>query len=58
MSGSCTAQMEEQLDDISGGRIDCGGKTYRFNPLGEIAQELVVEGGFEAVIRRQIGSGA
>jgi len=41
------------VDFVRGG-IDFAGKQYRFSPLGEIAQELVVEGGFEAVIRRQI----
>ena len=29
-------------------------KTYPFAPLGEIAQELIVKGGFEAVIRDQL----
>ncbi len=34
--------------------IECGGKSYTFAPLGTIAQELIVEGGFEAVIRKQL----
>lgn len=41
--------------DFTAGRIECNGKTYAFDALGEVAQELVVKGGFEAVIREQIG---
>ncbi len=33
---------------------DWEGKTYAFSPLGEVAQELIVKGGFEAVIRAQL----
>ncbi len=40
--------------DFTCGRIECDGKTYTFSPLGEVAQELVVKGGFEAVIRDQL----
>ena len=40
--------------DFTRARIACGGKTYAFAPLGEVAQELVVEGGFEAVIRGRL----
>ena len=40
--------------DFTCGRIECAGKTYTFSPLGEVAQELVVQGGFEAVIRDQL----
>ena len=29
-------------------------RTYTFSPLGTVAQELVVKGGFEAVIRDQL----
>ena len=29
-------------------------KTYTFSPLGQVAQELIVKGGFEAVIRDQL----
>jgi homoaconitate hydratase len=35
-------------------RIDVDGHTYRFAPLGRVAQELVAQGGFETVIRQQI----
>ena len=42
--------------DFVAGKITCGEKTYGFNPLGEIAQELIVMGGFEAVIRAQLGA--
>ena len=31
-------------------------QTYAFSPLGTVAQELVVKGGFEAVIRDQLAS--
>ncbi len=40
--------------DFSESRIEFGGKQHRFSPLGEIAQELVVKGGFEAVIGEQL----
>ena len=30
--------------------------TYSFSPLGEVAQELIVKGGFEAVIRDRLGT--
>jgi len=40
--------------DFVRARIECGGRTYGFAPLGEIAQELVVKGGFEAVLREQL----
>ena len=35
-------------------RIECGDKTYPFAPLGDVAQELVVHGGFEALIKKCI----
>lgn len=40
--------------DFTRGRIQCNSKSYAFAPLGEVAQELIVEGGFEAVIRKRI----
>jgi homoaconitate hydratase len=40
--------------DFSVSRIDSSGRQYAFSPLGEIAQELVIKGGFEAVIREQL----
>ncbi|MFQ5805919.1 MAG: homoaconitase [Phycisphaerae bacterium] len=45
---------------LRAGRSDEGGaqssalRTYSFSPLGEVAQELIVKGGFEAVIRDQL----
>ena len=33
-----------------------GPQTYTFNPLGQVAQELITKGGFEAVIRDQLSS--
>jgi homoaconitate hydratase len=40
--------------DFVQGRIECEDQSYEFAPLGEVAQELVVMGGFEAVIRDQL----
>jgi homoaconitate hydratase len=40
--------------DFTTSKISSGGKTYVFSPLGGVAQELVVKGGFEAVIRDQL----
>ena len=37
-------------------RIECGDRTYSFSPLGEVAQELIVQGGFESLIRRQLAA--
>jgi len=42
--------------DFTRGQIECGGRTYGFSPLGQVAQELVVKGGFEAVIRDQLAA--
>jgi homoaconitate hydratase len=41
--------------DFASSRIDVDGHAYGFSPLGRVAQELVAQGGFETVIRRQIG---
>ncbi len=35
-------------------QIECGKKVYLFSPLGEVAQELIVKGGFETLIREQL----
>ncbi len=42
--------------DFLASRIECGEQTYTFSPLGEVAQELIVRGGFEAVIRTRLGN--
>ncbi len=42
--------------DFTSGAIECAGKTYAFAPLGEVAQELVVKGGFESLIKEQIAN--
>jgi hypothetical protein len=42
--------------DFVRAQIECAGRQYSFAPLGEVAQELIVKGGFEAVIRDQIAS--
>ena len=34
--------------------VTCGGRSHGFAPLGDVAQELIVKGGFEAVIRDQL----
>ncbi len=40
--------------DFTQARIESDGKTYPFAPLGEVAQELIVGGGFESVIKKQL----
>ncbi len=40
--------------DFKRAKINCGGEEYTFAPLGEVAQELIVKGGFEAVIRERL----
>ena len=40
--------------DFVNSKITVGEKTYAISALGEVAQELVVKGGFEAVIRGQL----
>ncbi|UCE59700.1 MAG: homoaconitase [Phycisphaerales bacterium] len=40
--------------DFTHARITANGKDYAFAPLGEVAQELITKGGFEALIREQI----
>jgi homoaconitate hydratase len=40
--------------DFQQATIACSGKTYRFAPLGGVAQELVAHGGFEAVIQQEV----
>ena len=47
---NCSARV-----DFTNSRIECAGKTYEFAALGTVAQELIVGGGFEAVIREQLG---
>ncbi len=40
--------------DFTRARIECKGKSYAFPPLGDVAQQLVVKGGFEALLAEQI----
>ena len=40
--------------DFASARIECEDKTYPFAPLGDVAQELVVHGGFETLIKTRI----
>ena len=40
--------------DFTSASIECGGKHYSFAPLGAVAQELIVGGGLEPVIRQRI----
>ncbi len=35
---------------------DQGTKVHSFSPLGQVAQELIVKGGFEALIRDQLAA--
>ncbi len=51
-----TVRMDRKAKiDFTKAKIESGGKTYTFAPLGEVAQELIVEGGFEEVIRKRLG---
>ncbi len=40
--------------DFTRARIEWHGKRYTFAPLGEVAQELIVKGGFEELIKSQL----
>ena len=40
--------------DFTSASIECGGERYSFAPLGAVAQELIVGGGLEPVIRQRI----
>ncbi|MBI3448685.1 MAG: homoaconitase [Acidobacteria bacterium] len=40
--------------DFSASRIEADGKTFPFSPLGDVAQRLVVAGGFESLLRQEI----
>lgn len=39
-----------------GGGSGASAREYAFSPLGEVAQELIIKGGFEAVIRDQLSA--
>ena len=50
-----TIRTERQTTvDFEKSTITSAGVSYRFAPLGQVAQELVAKGGFEAVIREQL----
>ena len=50
-----TIQTERQACvDFATAKIACGDRSYDFAPLGDIAQRLVVKGGFEAMIREEL----
>jgi homoaconitate hydratase len=40
--------------DFTTATIGCANKEYRFAPLGSIAQQLIVKGGFEALLREEV----
>jgi hypothetical protein len=40
--------------DFAGAEVCVDGRSFPFSPLGEIAQQLVVAGGFEALLRKEI----
>ena len=44
----------EAVVDFSRSEIAMDGKRFAFSPLGEVAQQLVVAGGFEAMLRKEI----
>ncbi len=41
--------------DFSRSRVVVGDREYPFSPLGPVAQELIVEGGFEPLIAKRLG---
>ncbi|HEX2916681.1 MAG TPA: homoaconitase [Chloroflexia bacterium] len=43
--------------DFEKSEIRAGGETYSFSPLGKVAQQLVILGGFENLIQEQIKAG-
>lgn len=51
------SQIDVTIAANPGANADSVRQTYRFVPLGRVAQELVVKGGFEAVIREQLRAG-
>jgi len=44
----------EAVVDFARSAITLDGKRYPFSPLGEVAQQLVVAGGFEAMLRKEL----
>jgi len=44
--------------DFTQSAVTANGKRYTFAPLGPVAQELIIKGSFEAVIRDQLAAGA
>jgi homoaconitate hydratase len=44
----------EAVVDFAVSEIRVEGKSYPFFPLGEVAQRLVVAGGFEALLRQEV----
>jgi homoaconitate hydratase len=44
----------EAVVDFARSEIRADGKTFAFFPLGEVAQKLIVSGGFEAMLREEI----
>ncbi|MFQ5424614.1 MAG: homoaconitase [Phycisphaerae bacterium] len=51
------ASARAAVPDRQGPGESTGAKHYTFSPLGEVAQELIINGGFEAVIAEQLASG-
>jgi len=50
-----TIRTERKVNiDFTQATIASGDKSYPFAPLGEVAQELIVKGGFEAVIKERL----
>jgi homoaconitate hydratase len=44
----------EAVVDFAGAVVRVDARSFPFSPLGEIAQQLVVAGGFEALLRKEI----
>jgi hypothetical protein len=40
--------------DFENSALSFDNKVFKFSPVGEIAQELIVEGGLEKIIQRKI----
>lgn len=47
----------EVVVDFARSEVRFDGRGFPFSPLGEVAQRLVVAGGFEAMLREEISSG-
>jgi hypothetical protein len=56
-SGKTLIPGDELLVDFASGVITWRGESFRFPPLGEVPQGLVVAGGVENQVRQRLSSG-